>query len=120
MSKVMGTFCQILAFLTMPAHQIWSCYLTQEANFKKFSLRPSSAFNIRKSHKISGRKAPATSNVISQKPRWGGGGVKTPPPQLLSGLIFGMRNHYIGNDSQLQMFTLYQMGFRSTLEIYPI
>ena len=94
MSKVMGIFCQILAFLTMPSHQIWSCYLTQEANFKKFSLRPSSAFNIRKSHKISSRKA---LYLKRYQPKTSlGGGVKNatpPPPQLPSGLIVGMRNH---------------------------
>ena len=26
-----GHFCQILAFFTMAAHQIWSCHVTQEA-----------------------------------------------------------------------------------------
>ena len=33
--KSHGHFCQILAFFTMPAHQIWSCHVTQKANFKK-------------------------------------------------------------------------------------
>ena len=32
----MGIFCQILAFFTIPAHQIWSCYVTQEAHFEIF------------------------------------------------------------------------------------
>ena len=43
-----------------------------------------------------------------------------PPPPVSSGLIVGMRNHCIKNDSQLWMFTLYQMGFRSGSKIYPI
>ena len=78
--KSYGHFCQILAFLTMPAHQIWS-NMVKEANFKKFSLRPSSAFNIRKSHKISSRKA-LSFKSYQPKTSLGGGGVKnaTPPP----------------------------------------
>ena len=30
-----GYFCQIL-FFTMPAHQIWSCHVTQDAEFEIF------------------------------------------------------------------------------------
>ena len=76
--KSCGHFGQILAFFTMPAHQIWSYHETQEANFEKFLFSPNSTFNIRKSHKISGGKAP-TSVVISQKPHPQG---KTPPVLL--------------------------------------
>ena len=36
--KSYGHFCQILAFLRYPAHQIWSCYVIQEANFDTFIL----------------------------------------------------------------------------------
>ena len=68
--KSYGHFRQILAFFTMPAHQIWSCHVTQEANFEKFLFCPNSAFNIRKSYKISIEKL-STSEVISQKPHWG-------------------------------------------------
>ena len=32
--KSYGHFCQILALLTIPAHQIWSCHVTQDANFE--------------------------------------------------------------------------------------
>ena len=46
--KRYGPFCQILAFFAMPTHQIWSCHVTQVANF--------STFNIRKIPKISGAK----------------------------------------------------------------
>ena len=40
----------------MPALQIWSCHVTQEANFEKILLFPNPAFNIGKSWKISSRK----------------------------------------------------------------
>ena len=57
MSKVLGIFVKILAFFTMPTHQIWSCHVTQEANFKIFLFFPNFTFNIKKSHKISSGKA---------------------------------------------------------------
>ena len=44
--KSYGHLCQILAFLTMPALQIWPCHVTQEANLEKNLLFPNSAFNI--------------------------------------------------------------------------
>ena len=40
--KSCGHFCEILAFFTMPAHPIWSCHVTQEANFEKFLFCPKS------------------------------------------------------------------------------
>ena len=49
-------FCQILAFFMMPAHQIWSCHVIQEAKFEHFLFCSNSTFNIRKSHKISSQK----------------------------------------------------------------
>ena len=55
--KSYGHFYQILAFFTMPAHQIWSCHETQEAIFENFLFCPYSTFNIGKSHEISGGKA---------------------------------------------------------------
>ena len=115
MSKVMGIFCQILAFLTMPAHQIWSCHVPQEANFENFHF-VLILHLILGSHKYSSGKAPYFN---SYQPKTSRGGENTPLPLPL-GLIVGMRNHCIGNDSQLQMFTLYRMGFRSSSEIYPI
>ena len=57
MSKSMGIFVKFWPFFTMPAHQIWSCHVTQEANFEIFLFCPNSAFNIGKSHKISSGKA---------------------------------------------------------------
>ena len=56
MSKVMGIFVNFWPF-TMPAHQIWSCQVTEEANFENILFCPNSTFNIGKSHKISSRKA---------------------------------------------------------------
>ena len=55
--KSYGHLCQILAFFMMPTLQIWPCHVIQEANFEKNLFFPNSAFNIRKSCKISGRKA---------------------------------------------------------------
>ena len=42
---------------TMPAPQIWPCHVTQEADFEKILFFPNSVFNIRKTYKISSRKA---------------------------------------------------------------
>ena len=36
--KRYGHLCQILAFLMMPAVQIWPCHVTQEANLEKIYL----------------------------------------------------------------------------------
>ena len=58
--KSYGHFCQILAFFTIPTHQIWSCPVTQaskQANFENFPFDPNFTFNIRKNHKISSGKA---------------------------------------------------------------
>ena len=77
--QTLWAFCQILAFLTMPAHQIWSCHVTQEANFEKFLFCPSSTFNIRKSHKISGGKA---LYFRSYQPKTSRGGGDTPSVPL--------------------------------------
>ena len=72
--KSYGHFCQILAFFTMLAHQIWSCHVTQEANFKIFLFCPNLTFNIEKVTKFLMEKL-ATSEVISQNLTGGGGGV---------------------------------------------
>ena len=48
--------CQILAFLTIAAHQIWPCHVTEDANFGNLLFCNNSKFNIRKSQKISSRK----------------------------------------------------------------
>ena len=52
-----GHFRQIMAFSTMPAHQIWSGHVTQDANFENFLFCLNSTFNIAKIHKLSSGKA---------------------------------------------------------------
>ena len=70
--KSYGHFCQILSFLTMPAHQIWSCHVTQKANFENYLFCNTSTSNVGKSHKSSSGKL-STSEFISQKPHGRGG-----------------------------------------------
>ena len=64
-------------FFRMPAHQIWSCHVTNEANFDKFLFFANFTFDIRKITKFRMERL-STSEVISQKPH--GGGWKQPPP----------------------------------------
>ena len=73
---------QILAFFTMPARQIWSCHVTQEANFDCFLFCPNSTFNIRKSHKASSGKL-STSEATSKTLPGVGVENTSPPPQCL-------------------------------------
>ena len=75
MSKVMGIFVKFWLF-TMPAHQIWSCHVTQEANFENFLVCPN--LILGKVTKFLLGKL-STSEIISQKLYGGGGG--TPLPQ---------------------------------------
>ena len=76
--KSYGHLCQFLAFFTMPALQIWSCHVTQEANLEKKII----FFLIL--HLILGKVTKflmeklSTSEVISQKPHGGGGGWTIP------------------------------------------
>ena len=79
MSKVMGIFCQILAFLTMPAHQIWSCHVPQEANFENFHF-VLILHLILGSHKYSSGKAPYFKSYQPKTSRGGGGGGGRTPP----------------------------------------
>ena len=76
--KSCGHFCQILAFFMMPAHQIWSYHVTQEANFENVLFCHNSTFNIRKVTKFQVEKL-STSQVIDQKPH---GGVENTPVLL--------------------------------------
>ena len=50
-------FVKFWHVFTMPVHRIWSCHVTQEENFEKFSFFTNSPFNIRKSYKTSSRKS---------------------------------------------------------------
>ena len=82
--KSCGHFCQILAFFTMPAHQIWSYHVTQEANLEKVLFCPSSTFNIKKRHKISsGRALYFRSYQPKTSPGGGGRGGGTVPLGLM-------------------------------------
>ena len=48
---------------TMPTHLMWSCHVTQDANFESFFFCPNSTFKISKSHKISsGKRLRTTQN----------------------------------------------------------
>ena len=76
----MGIYVKFWHFFMMPALQIWPCHLTQEANFEKILPFPNSVFNIRKSYKISSRKAPY---IRSYQPKTSPGGWKTPSPPVL-------------------------------------
>ena len=101
--KSYGHLCQILAIFTMPAPQIWPCHVTQEANFEKNLFFPNSAFNIRKSYKISSRKA---LYFRSYQPKTSRGWKTPPPPPVLLVLSFKVEsgNHQRGI-SLLQKFS---------------
>ena len=43
--KSYGHFCKFWLF-AMPAHQIWSCHVTQDANFELFLFCPNSIFKV--------------------------------------------------------------------------
>ena len=77
--KSYGHFCQILALFTMPAHQIWSCHVTQDANFEIFYYLLILHLILRKVTKFLVEKL-STSEVISKKPH-GGTVENTPPPR---------------------------------------
>ena len=81
--KSYGHLCQIWHFFLMPAHQIWSCHVTQEANFEKFLFFPTSAFNIRKSYKIYRRRALYFRSYQLKTSRRGGKHLPPPIPVLL-------------------------------------
>ena len=78
-----GHFCHILALFTMPTHQIWSCHVTQDANFEKFLFCPNSTFDIKKSQNLQWRSS--LLQKLSEKP-YGGGGGKQPPLPVPLGL----------------------------------
>ena len=65
--KSYGHLCQILAFLTMPALQIWQCHVIQEVNFEKIYFFLLLHLILDKAAKFLVEKL-STSEVISQKP----------------------------------------------------
>ena len=90
--KSYGHFSQILAFFAMPAHQIWSCHVIQDANFKIFLLFPNYTFNIRKRSKISSGQA---LYFRSYQPKTSRGVGNTHPPCLSQGSEFDMKYHVL-------------------------
>ena len=68
--KSYGHFCQILAFFYNACSPNIVMSRDPRSKFQKIFIFPNSAFNIRKSYKISSRKL-STSEVISQKPHRG-------------------------------------------------
>ena len=86
----MGIFVKFWCFFTMTAHQIWSCHVTQDANFEIFLFCPNSKLNIWKRQKISSGNAlyfrsyqPKTSRVVEN--------TLPPPPPVLLGLTLFAR-----------------------------
>ena len=71
--KRCGHFCQILFFFTMPAHQIWSCHVTRDAEFEIFYFVLILYLTLRKVTKLLVEKLFA-SEVISRKTSGGGRG----------------------------------------------
>ena len=59
--------CHILAVLTMPAHQIWSCHVIQDANLKDFYFVVILHLILGKVTKLLMEKL-STSEVSSKKP----------------------------------------------------
>ena len=96
MSKVMGILPDFGLFNDSRSLNMVMLH-DPRSKFRTFLFFPNSTFNIRKSYKISGGKA---SKGIS-KNLTGRGWTPPPPPPVPLGLIVGMRNHCIGNDSHL-------------------
>ena len=92
-----------LAFLTMPALQIWPCHVTQEANFEKIYFFLILHLILDKAAKILVEKL-STSEVISQKPH---GGWKTPPSAFrVKSMILWVsdENWYLGSRPDTNIF----------------
>ena len=88
--KSYGHLCQILAFLMMPALQIWPCHVTQEANFEKVYFFLILHLILDKAAKFLVGKL-STSEVISQKPH---GGWKTPPSAFRAKVHYGIKFYH--------------------------
>ena len=79
--KSYGNLCQILAFFTIPALQIWPCHVTQEANLEKNYFFLILHLILGKAAKFLVEKL-STSEVISQKPHEGWKTLLKPPALL--------------------------------------
>ena len=75
--KNYGRSCQILSFFTMPACQIWSCHITQNANFENVLFCPNSTFNIGKVTKFLVESSLVQKLLGKNFMGWGGGGGNT-------------------------------------------
>ena len=104
--KSYGYFCQILA-LFHTTHQIWSCHVTQDANFEKFLFCPNSTFNIRKSKKISIGKA-LYFRSYQPKPSRGGGNTPFPSVFRVKSIPFKLPN--LGRLSEVRIHKLNQFN----------
>ena len=117
--KSYGHFCQILALLTIPAHQIWSCHMIQDAHFENLLFCSDSTFIIRKSHKISSGKA-LYFRSYQQKPQWKTPLLPPPPPPsafrvkrvylFLTLMVYGFKvtSHYFRQYHQV-IFKYYRL-----------
>ena len=65
----------------MPSDQTWSRYVTQDADFENFLFCSDSIFIFGEVTKFLVEKL-LTSEVISQKPHWGGGGEAENTPSV--------------------------------------
>ena len=107
--KSYGHLCQFLACFIMPALQIWPCHVTQKANFEKILLFPKSAFNSRKSYKISSRKAryfrsyqPETSRGVERSPECKGNHSLTSRCRLRKYKIYELRNASLSSNLEVE------------------
>ena len=89
--KSYGHLCQILAFFTMPAPQIWSCHMTQEANFTKFYFFLILRLIVGKVTKFLVEKLSTSEGYQPKTSR----GWKTPPSAFRVKLIFGAPPHIL-------------------------
>ena len=83
--KSYGRFRHILALFTMPAHQIWSCHVIEDANFENFYFVLILHLILGEVTKFLVEKL-STSEVISKKPHGEGGGGGNTHPRMPLGL----------------------------------
>ena len=76
-------FLPNFVFFTMPACQIWSCHITQNANFENVLFCPNSTFNIGKVTKFLVESSLVQKLLGKNFMGWGGG--EHPHPQCLQG-----------------------------------
>ena len=77
LSQKLWTFLSNFVFFTMPAHQMWSCHVTQDAEVEIFYFVLILYLILRKVKEFLVERL-LTLDVISQKPHGGGGGNNHP------------------------------------------